>query len=306
MKIIWILFVVLVCIFGILFRTLHSLNLLDNNYDRSNLDTPNVAPVAFTDEYTGEIPYLKEMKEENLPLSLRQQQKFYANKDLISQHYSKHLMYATAQWKWWNRWHALILNDDFAFRHIFKNGGTTLEIQTGSTHVERKAIGSRRMVATVRDPIDHFVSGWQECGERFPEYMEWNNSDDKAYDGRIQKWLERTKSMAFKEAPCLGRCACAMHSFPQGNFLVTKKGTVDPKVVLVGDLREMPGLLRLTGFDYNHSIGTGRNASATAFKAKHFPRKKHLISNETMRDICDFVSLDYFLFDFKLPEACRM
>lgn len=262
-------------------------------------DTPS-AP------FVGDVQYLKELKTKNLRCSFLQQQKYYAKKDLVTEHFSENLLYATASWKFWNRWHALILNDDFAFRHIFKNGGTTLEIQTGSTHVQRKAIGGRRMVATVRDPIDHFLSGWQECGERFPEYMEWNRTDDTDYDERVRTWLERTKTMAFRTETCLGRCACAMHSFPQGNFLITNRGTIDPKVTLVGDLVELPGLLELIGFDYNHSMGTGRNASATAFKAVHFPRKKHLISNSTMRAICEFVTLDYFLFDFKLPEACTI
>ncbi|CAJ1953655.1 unnamed protein product [Cylindrotheca closterium] len=259
------------------------------------------------------VPYSNELEEHGLLLSMRQQERFFARKNSLERdHGSSPLMFSTATWKYWNRWHALILNDRFAFRHIFKTGGTSLEKQTGSKHVQRKAIGNRRMIATVRDPLEHFLSGWQECGERFPEYMEWNyqstgkgTNDEKSYSRRIQQWLDRTKTMAFRTAPCLGKCACAMHSFPQASFLITKKGTVDPKVDLVGDLRELPGLLEIVGFQYNESLGTGRNASATEFKTTYFPRKPHLIVNDTMKAICEFVALDYYLFDFALPIACR-
>eukprot|EP00980_Cylindrotheca_fusiformis_P028565 scaffold22611_cov153-Cylindrotheca_fusiformis.AAC.5 len=298
------------CLLGmILLRTVEHLYLTAHNDDPSLLEViyNSSSGAALNAGRSTDIPYLREMRARNLHRSILQQQKFYAKKGLVALHYSpRNQLYATANWKFWNRWHALILNDEFAFRHIFKNGGTTLEIQTGSSHVQRRALGKRRMVATVRDPIDHFVSGWQECGERFPEFMEWEKTDDAQYDERIQKWLEITQTMAFQKDACVGRCACAMHSFPQGNFLMTHKGTIDPKVTLVGELVDLPDLLGLIGFEYNHSIGTGRNASATAFKAKHFPRKKHLMSNETMKKICDFVSLDYFLFDFQMPDACNV
>lgn len=258
------------------------------------------------------FPYRRELEEHGLFLSMKQQERFFSRKKSLNQEFaSSPLMFSTATWKYWNRWHALILNGAFAFRHILKTGGTSLEMQTGSKHVQRKAIGSRRMVATVRDPLEHFLSGWQECGERFPEYMEWNQSvgdddDEKeSYSRRIQQWLDRTKTMAFRTAQCLGKCACAMHSFPQSSFLITKQATIDPKIDLVGDLRELPGLLEIVGFQYNWSLGTGRNASATEFKTKYFARKPHLISDATLKAICEFVAIDYYLFDFELPAGCK-
>lgn len=259
-----------------------------------------------------DAPYRKELEENGLFLSMRQQERFFSRKNSLERDFgSSPLMFSTSTWKYWNRWHALILNERFAFRHIFKTGGSSLEKQTGSKHVQRKTVGNRRMMATVRDPLEHFLSGWQECGERFPEYMEWNrsigegNGDEISYSRRIQQWLDRTKTMAFRTAPCLGKCACAMHSFPQSSFLITKKGTVDPKVDLVGDLRELPGLLQIVGFHYNQSLGTGRNASATEFKTRYFPRRPHLIADDTLKAICEFVALDYYLFDFEIPSVCR-
>lgn len=259
------------------------------------------------------FPYSQELAERGLFLSMKQQERYFSRKNSLELDFaSSPLMFSTATWTYWNRWHALILNEKFAFRHIFKTGGTSLEMQTGSKHVTRKAIGNRRMMATVRDPLEHFLSGWQECGERFPVYMEWNHSlgdggeDEKdSYSRRIQLWLDRTKSMVFGTEKCVGKCVCAMHSFPQSSFLITKKGTIDPKVDLVGDLRELPGLLEIVGFHYNWSLGTGRNASATEFKSKYFPRKPQWISDETLKAICEFVAIDYYLFDFELPTACK-
>jgi hypothetical protein len=73
----------------------------------------------------------------------------------------------------------------------------------------------------------------------------------------------------------------------------------------VGDLQELPDLLELAGVQYNRSIAIGKNALLSTHKQNYFPRKAHLIANDTMRSVCEFLSLDYFLFDFELPEPCR-
>jgi hypothetical protein len=201
----------------------------------------------------------------------------------------------------------LIINNRFAYRHIFKNGGSTVKKQTGSRHVKKNKVGERIVVAALRDPMDRFLSGWAECGERYKGYMEYEKTDDRDYDGRIQLWLNRTKSLALNKRSCKRsvQCMCGFHSLPQANFMLTRKKIIDPKIGLVGDLHELSDLLAVTGFQYDYSIETSRNATLSTLKNKHFPIKKHLITNDTMRSICEFLSLDYFLFDFELPAPCR-
>eukprot|EP00980_Cylindrotheca_fusiformis_P008313 scaffold1739_cov109-Cylindrotheca_fusiformis.AAC.5 len=232
------------------------------------------------------VPFAQEMEERGLLLSLRQQLKFYSRKedfDTInnddSSIFAKEMMYTLD----WNRWHTFLLNEKFAFRHIFKNGGTTVEHQIGAKQVRKKDIGKNRTsITVVRDPIDHFLSGWQECGERFPSYMMTSKrkSFDSEYNGRIQKWLERVRFLALGGQKACGpsmECLCALHSLPQANFLITEDRRIDPAIRLVGDLRELPKLLEMV----------------------------HLIANDTMRELCEFLSLDYFLFDFERPEPCK-
>lgn len=254
--------------------------------------------------FTIPIPFQQEMEDMNAILSLRQQEIFYLKKDLVPGAFPPEKLFSVDT----KRWHSIVLNDLFAFRHIFKNGGTTVEKQAHHHAVSRSKIGKRKLVAAVRDPLDHFLSGWQECGKRFKKEMDYDKTSDEEYDGRMSKWLNRTKSLARGERSCKKHlwCICALHSLPQANFMISKTTkTIDPKIVLVGDLNELPSLLAVAGFHYDNSKGIGREASSNKIKKKYFPRKTELISNDTMRSICDFLEVDYFLFDFELPEACR-
>ena len=79
----------------------------------------------------------------------------------------------------------------------------------------------------------------------------------------------------------------------------------DVKLKIVGDLKEIPGLLNLIGFPYDAQVPIGKNAEKNAIKAKHFHRDKRLLSNITLQSICRYVALDYCLFDFDPPAACR-
>jgi hypothetical protein len=295
-----------ICVLAILYYTFRQTTIFvidrhmihyDNNYDYANED-----PQERKKQQS--FPFQQELEKRNLQLSLRQQQKFHMNKDLVSENFPQEMLYSLD----WNVWHMFLLNNQFAFCHIFKNGGTTVEKQTGFRQVRNTRVGNRTVMTVLRDPIEHFLSGWQECGERFPFYMEMGKRSDKAYDGRIQKWLERTKALARGGAKSCRKsmeCICALHSLPQANFLITDDKRIGSKIRLVGDLQELPDLLELAGVQYNRSIAIGKNALLSTHKQNYFPRKAHLIANDTMRSVCEFLSLDYFLFDFELPEPCR-
>lgn len=70
-----------------------------------------------------------------------------------------------------------------------------------------------------------------------------DSTTDMTYDDRILKWLHVEQSFSQRLGSCTDRlgCICAEHSYPQSNFLIEADGRkVDPRVVLVGHLRELP------------------------------------------------------------------
>jgi len=180
-----------------------------------------------------------------------------------------------------------------------------------------------KLVTVVRDPIDHFFSGFSECGERMWKKEKSQNPslekvfDETKYDERIQNWLALVEEVALNRTTCNTKmgierflCPCAQHSFPQANWLFTytKKrdvyeGEVYPNLEVIGDLGELLGILKLANLTVSHKWETGRNHTSYD-SAVYYPRRKDLLTVHTWRLLCRFTALDYFLFDFELPQAC--
>jgi hypothetical protein len=79
--------------------------------------------------------YLENMAAQNLTLSIRQHIKFFLMKHHVldwvrgnKTNNRQHLLYDTG--KAADKLFAYILNDSFAYRHIWKNGGATIEDRT--------------------------------------------------------------------------------------------------------------------------------------------------------------------------------
>lgn len=205
------------------------------------------------------------------------------------------------------RFFAYGLTESFAFRHVFKNGGTTVGRQTKRPPGNSSMFRNYSLVATVRDPIDHFLSGWAECGKRGSEEAAHfqNDFSTLSYDERILQWLIVVKE---NESKCKSN-KCCIHSYPQVNFLSARKSnltfSLDPRITVIGDLKELPHLLEFVGFAYNLSIPSGRTAASDQLKNEKFPKRRNLISNRTCLELCRFLILDYFLLDYPLPPACE-
>jgi len=256
------------------------------------------------------IPHAKDLQDHvNLCRSFRHQYKFFSVRSSVlswvkTHEEQRHLLHGKDTN---NKWFAIILNEDYAYRHIFKSGGTSVVKQTAAhSHVSQSDIGNRRLLATVRDPLEHFLSGWAECGSRnFKVMMNLTASD--AYDDRVQAWLQYLTTDASEQIRKGGQAMkhCRIHSFPQANFLLQSDGEFNTNIDIVGDLGEIPALLEAVGFHYNASISKGRDASKDEIKSRHFPPNKSLLSARTITDICRYVALDYYLFDFDPPATCR-
>ena len=186
--------------------------------------------------------------------------------------------------------------------------------------MNRRDIGSRRLVAVVRDPIEHFLSGWAECGVRNNlAEAKPDKFDSSTYDTRIKRWLSVVmKAVDPNKMPSHQKriYRCRAHSFPQANFLllpmhdsktdIRGNGTI-PQLDLVGDLRELPELLELVGFRWTVGRESNRTnvAENNAEKRWLYPKRVDLLMNGTLKILCSFLSLDYYLFAFEPPTVCR-
>jgi len=258
---------------------------------------------------------LKDLNEKQLCLSYKQHKNIFLRKDKViawaknnqTNDDAQSLLYPIQRGKY-NDYYAYILNDKYAFLHIFKNGGSSVEAQLGrgtGSHVRPSQVKKRGLLATLRDPIDHFLSGWSECGSR---HKLPHTSIDTTFDERIQMWLDHINSCRNNRAgfSFKGACACIEHSLPQVNFLLKlfTGNEIDPKIDLLGDLKELPELLRFAGFQYKNSIPSARVHAKR--KSNHkYPRNRTLISMETMRNVCHFLRLDYYLLQFEPPPICH-
>lgn len=96
-----------------------------------------------------------------------------------------------------------------------------------------------------------------------------------------------------------------MHSYPQVNFMLGQLGMIARQLHIVGDLRELPAILRLIGFEFIEDLPSGRNASANTFLTTYYPRRRDLLTNETLRLLCGYLAVDYYLLDYPKPDACH-
>lgn len=173
------------------------------------------------------IPHFEELQQKGLILSLKQQKSYFERKEHVLSWLTNHkdagkrrmldFVGVSAA-----SCFAVILNERYAYRHIYKTGGTTVERQAGRKQVSASEYGNRLLMATVRDPIDHFLSGWAECGVRGKIRQE--NNTDAEYDARVFAWLNAVRNHQYSwYKNGRKRLRCENHSFPQANYLLRLK-----------------------------------------------------------------------------------
>ena len=266
---------------------------------------------------TSQQTFLQRMSQDSsLQLSRRQQAAFEERKGQLSTLFPYNRRFPSNLGVWGGN----LVTDHWAYLHIFKNGGTTIAAQTTRWHtfLTDPKVVKRSWFTVVRDPLKHFLSGWAECGNREHKarYRKWKAAHPNVtvqpmdvpvpdqltlkYDTRIQQWLTSISKFARWDH----RFDCEVHSLPQVNSMMDRSGQIAKQLQVVGDLKELPAVLKLIGFQYDHKIATERNATASAFLRSYYPKRVDLLSNTTIQALCDFLSIDYYLLDYPLPEAC--
>ena len=86
--------------------------------------------------------------------------------------------------------------------------------------------------------------------------------------------------------------------------MIDENGHIDQHVSLVADLHEMRRVLEIADFHNYTDKVKGRDASSNVVKSEYFPSRRDLLQNQTILELCEFLALDYFLFDFEPPEIC--
>jgi len=201
------------------------------------------------------------------------------------------------------------ITNAFAYVHIWKSGGTTIEKQAQNRSFAARFIQRYPYALTfVRDPVDHFLSGWSECMFRWhknkknkKDKREASKIDAQNYSQVITTYLENTRRMIQSGRKTHG---CNIHSLPQVNFLFDRKGKLYSNLKIIGDISEMGQVMGAINFTYRPDV-TARVASTNTIKQTYFPAKREWLRNETLQAICEFVALDYFMLDYQLPDPCR-
>jgi hypothetical protein len=240
-----------------------------------------------------------------------------------------------------------------------------VELQSNRPQTHLRDISSRYYFTFVRDPIDHFLSGWAVKKDRgrannkrrggrrntntAGDYEKWDE------DRMVLKWMDRllannhssdgdggggintlknnnnTRVLAgknvkrhmddmvlewlnFTRASIQTQTGCARHSFPQTDFLLQHQNDhthnngaiIRNELVLGADLKDLTDVWKsILRRPYKKRLDARRNSSGAFFKKTYFPTSRlEWLRNSTIRRLCEFVAVDYFLFDFEPPEQC--
>ena len=222
----------------------------------------------------------------------------------------------------WHPFHAC--GDGWAYKHIFKSGGTTMQLQCNTTTLGvdrptpflRAFFAQRQFFTFVRDPVDHFLSGAAECAAR----------------KQLRVPVRPTNASLWQYLSNSRRHGCFQHSIPQIEFLLYDKQYNETmfldQIQFVGDISVMKlfflsqGLpwddARVERRHYGHqptsSIKAGdenrprtrQHFNFTDMSSKNgFVGLRAKLSNETLYKICDYVKIDYCFFDYTPPIVCQ-
>jgi len=209
---------------------------------------------------------------------------------------------------------AISLADKFAYLHIWKCGGTSVSGGKPQAGIYDPKILSSTLFTFVRDPIKHFMSGWQECMERHAKELMKNGGDPNFllanYDEVIHNWLVDTRHSSDKHDKHKRLIEtsdpnCIRHSHPMINSMLGNDFQFLPNLKLIADLSELSQVLSILGIEYVHKDGYIRNSTINVLKQRYFPVDMEELSLRTLLEICDYVALDYCFLDFKPPALCE-
>jgi hypothetical protein len=185
-------------------------------------------------------------------------------------------------------------NDDWAYIHVLKAGGTTVQRQCRdkNSSIHSEAYKTHKMFTFVRDPVSHFIAGFKECAARHePRRMKFQATNES-----LREWLFDYRKFW-----------CFQHSVPQIEFLLYHHGgKSEPlrfldQLQFVGDKEDMKRFFqqkKLPWKDSRIERHKSRIKNALNITADN-------IDNSTLLQICNFTKIDYCFFDYEPPAVCE-
>jgi hypothetical protein len=191
---------------------------------------------------------------------------------------------------------------DFGFLHVWKCGGTTVEALTGSSQLllQSNEGQARQGLALVQDPIDRFLSAWAQCGVRLCErrIKFIRDTTYSSLNWRHEEYDYCVRAFLLEVQPFCPLRSCTRLSTSQFHDRSIENNC---HVVFVGELSEMRQGLGIAGFQMGTKHLVERDAGQNMVKSLYFPSDRNLLSRSTLLELCEFLALDYFLFDFVPP-----
>jgi len=208
------------------------------------------------------------------------------------------------------------VTQSWGYKHIWKSGGTTIAKTLGPRarkfdEATRKEL--TRYFTMVRDPLDHYISGFQETIKRTID--KWGNFKPtepllnmtvpeafKAFTERVLDHIVRDG----EKAPRRPRCKVCHegHSFPQTRFFFTNTREFLHEIQYVGHMYEMCAIFRKVIGREDLRIKKANVAMDDKVK-KYWSIRIEEVDAETMEKVCKIIAVDYCVFGFDYPERCK-
>lgn len=182
-------------------------------------------------------------------------------------------------------------NEQWAYLHVLKSGGTTISHQCDRATFKREnpIHKTRHLFTFVRDPIDHFLAGFQECASRRqPEWFEF------AYSNRSV--IEFFGTFPHR---------CFRHSAPQVEYLIHPQKPLRylDRIRFVGDMKDIETFFSMQDIAWNDSLV--KNVASNSQRKSQYKNLRSDLNTTIIRRICLHVRHDYCFFDYDPPEICR-
>ena len=215
---------------------------------------------------------------------------------------------------------------NWTYIHVMKAGGTTAFSQCGFTKLEKEVqrlgpIRAEWMYRTsniftfVRDPVDHFFSGFKQCASESQPTTFPFPKREPARDEHILEWLHTLghRNHTNRLRSPLTVFYCFLHSAPQIEFLLfhDDDGVLEhrpsvpstdilPHIKYIGDMSQIEEF-----FHRQHLPWRTRGIQLRKHPVKdRMGAIRENVSNETLMEVCRFVAVDYCFFDYEPPAAC--
>merc|ERR1712224_268767 len=103
-----------------------------------------------------------------------------------------------------------------------------------------------------------------------------------SYDRSIRGWLSFLKECFYSDEFSDECNYCILHSYPQTSYFLNPKAYAKKQnyklpnnVGVVGDLKELKGLLEISGIKFWKKLSERRNSTTDEIKVTQYPRKFH-------------------------------